>query len=130
MDEGVRIDKYLWAIRVFKTRSIAAEAIKKGRVMIDGQPVKNSRVVKVGMTINVKFPPITRSFKVLAISGKRMGAKLVPDFMKEVTTDDQIELMELTRMSNAMGRRKGLGRPTKKERRELDKLDEVDDWDF
>ncbi len=130
MDDGVRIDKYLWAIRVFKTRSIAAEAIKKGRVMISGQPVKNSRVVKVGMTIDVKFPPITRSFKVLAISGKRMGAKLVPDFMKEVTTDDQIELMELTRMANAMGRRKGLGRPTKKERRELDKLDEVDDWDF
>ncbi len=130
MDDGVRIDKYLWAIRVFKTRSIAAEAIKKGRVIISGQPVKNSRVVKVGMTIDVKFPPITRSFKVLAISGKRMGAKLVPDFMKEVTTDDQIELMELTRMANAMGRRKGLGRPTKKERRELDKLDEVDDWDF
>ncbi len=130
MEEGVRIDKYLWAIRVFKTRSIAAEAIKKGRVMIGGQQVKNSRVVKVGMTIDVKFPPITRSFKVLAISGKRMGAKLVPDFMKEVTTEDQIELMELTRMANAMGRRKGLGRPTKKERRELDKLDEVDDWDF
>ena len=131
MEEGVRIDKYLWAIRVFKTRSIAAEAIKKGRVMIGGQPVKNSRVVKVGMTIDVKFPPITRSFKVLAISGKRMGAKLVPDFMKEVTTEDQIELMELTRMANAMGRRKAIvGRPTKKERRELDKLDEVDDWDF
>ncbi len=130
MEEGVRIDKYLWAIRVFKTRSIAAEAIKKGRVMIDGLPVKNSRVVKVGMTIDVKFPPITRSFKILAISGKRMGAKLVPDFMKEVTSDDQIELLELTRMANAMGRRKGLGRPTKKDRRDLDKLDEIDDWDF
>ncbi|MCW3806522.1 RNA-binding S4 domain-containing protein [Plebeiibacterium marinum] len=130
MEDGVRIDKYLWAIRVFKTRSIATEAIKKGRVLIDGLPVKNSRVVKVGITIDVKFPPITRSFKVLAISGKRMGAKLVPDFMKEVTAEDQIELMELTRMANAMGRRKGLGRPTKKERRDLDKLDEIDDWDF
>ncbi len=130
MDEGVRIDKYLWAIRIFKTRSVAAEAIKKGRVLINGQPVKNSRTVKEGMTIDVKFPPIIRSFKVLAISGKRMGAKLVPDFMKEVTAEDQIELMELTRMANAMGRRKGLGRPTKKERRELDKFDEVDDWDF
>ncbi len=130
MEEGVRIDKYLWAIRIFKTRSVAAEAIKKGRVMIEGLPVKNSRVVKVGMTIDVRFPPIVRSFKVLAISGKRMGAKLVPDFMKEVTSDDQIELLELSRMANAMGRRKGLGRPTKKDRRDIDKLDEIDDWDF
>ncbi len=129
MEENVRIDKYLWAIRIFKTRSLAAEAIKKGRVLIDGLPVKNSRVVKEGITIDVKFPPITRSYKVLAISGKRMGAKLVPDFMKEVTTDDQLELFELTRLANAMGRRKGLGRPTKKDRREMDKL-EKDDWDF
>ncbi len=129
MDDSVRVDKYLWAIRVFKTRSVAAEAIKKGRVLIDGLPVKNSRMVKTGMTIDVKFPPITRSFKVLAISGKRMGAKLVPDFMKEVTTEDQIELSELTRLANAMGRRKGLGRPTKKDRRDLDRL-ETDDWDF
>ncbi len=129
MDDSVRVDKYLWAIRVFKTRSVAAEAIKKGRVLIDGLPVKNSRMVKIGMTIDVKFPPITRSFKVLAISGKRMGAKLVPDFMKEVTTEDQIELLELTRLANAMGRRKGLGRPTKKDRRDLDRL-ETDDWDF
>ncbi len=129
MDESVRVDKYLWAVRVFKTRSIAAEAIKKGRVLIDGLPVKNSRMVKVGMVIDVKFPPITRSYKVLAISGKRMGAKLVPDFMTEVTSDDQIELFELTKMANAMGRRKGLGRPTKKDRRDIDKM-EQDDWDF
>ncbi|GAF03510.1 RNA-binding S4 domain-containing protein [Saccharicrinis fermentans] len=130
MDESVRLDKYLWAVRVFKTRSIASEAIKKGRVLIGGQPVKNARLVKVGATIDVKFPPITRSFKVLAISGKRMGAKLVPEFMEEVTTDDQIELLELTRLANSMGRRKGLGRPTKKDRRDLEKMDEVDDWDF
>jgi len=129
MDDSVRVDKYLWAIRIFKTRSVAAEAIKKGRVLIGGLPVKNSRLVKVGIIIDVKFPPITRSFKVLAISGKRMGAKLVPDFMEEVTTEDQIELLELTRMANSMGRRKGLGRPTKKERRDLDNI-EVDDWDF
>ncbi|WP_075603501.1 RNA-binding S4 domain-containing protein [Saccharicrinis aurantiacus] len=128
-DSGIRIDKYLWAIRVFKTRSVAAEAIKKGRVLIGGLPVKNSRIVKVGLVIDVKFPPITRSFKVLALSGKRMGAKLVPDFMKEVTTDEQLEIMEMTRLTNAMGRRKGLGRPTKKDRRDIDKM-EVDDWDF
>jgi len=129
MEDAIRVDKYLWAIRVFKTRSVAAEAIKKGRVLIDGMSVKNSRLVKIGLTIDVKFPPITRSFKVLAVSGKRMGAKLVPDFMQEVTAADQIELLELTRMANSMGRRKGLGRPTKKERRDLDGV-EVDEWDF
>lgn len=129
MEDSVRVDKYLWAIRVFKTRSVASEAINKGRVLIGGLPVKNSRLVKAGLTIDVKFPPITRSFKVLAITGKRMGAKLVPDFMEEVTAEDQIELMELTRMANAMGRKKGLGRPTKKDRRDLDNMD-VDDWDF
>ncbi|MGQ1785502.1 MULTISPECIES: RNA-binding S4 domain-containing protein [unclassified Saccharicrinis] len=130
MDESVRVDKYLWAVRVFKTRSVAAEAIKKGRVLIGGLPVKNSRLVKVGIVIDVKFPPITRSFKVLTITGKRMGAKLVPDFMEEVTAKDQIELLELTRLANSMGRRKGLGRPTKKDRRDLDKMEEEDDWDF
>lgn len=130
MDDSVRVDKYLWAIRIFKTRSVATEAIKKGRVLINGLPVKNSRLVKIGITIDVKFPPITRSFKVLAISGKRMGAKLVPDFTKEVTTEDQIELMELTRLTNSMGRSKGLGRPTKKDRRDIDKFEETDNWDF
>ncbi len=129
MDEGIRVDKYLWAVRIFKTRSLAAEAIKKGRVSVDGMQVKNSRQVKIGMVIDVKFPPATRSFKVLEISGKRMGAKLVPDFMLEVTTDEQLELIELTRLSNSMGRRKGLGRPTKKDRRDLDRI-ELDDWDF
>ncbi len=133
MDESVRVDKYLWSIRIFKTRSVAAEAIKKGRVLIGGLPVKNSRLVKIGLTIDVRFPPITRSFKVLAISGKRMGAKLVPDFMEEVTAEDQIELLEITRLANSMGRSKGLGRPTKKDRRDMDKMDDVDetdDWDF
>ncbi len=129
-DSDIRIDKYLWAIRIFKTRSIAAEAIKKGRVSIDGQTVKTSRTIKVGQVIDIKFPPVTRSFKVLALSGKRMGAKLVPDFMTEVTTPEQMELIEIQKLSFAMGRRKGLGRPTKKDRRELDKWEEQDDWDF
>lgn len=130
MDDTVRVDKYLWAIRIFKTRSIAAEAIKKGRVLIDGQTVKTSRTVKAGITIEVKTPPITRSYKVLAITGKRLGAKLVPDFMTEVTSPEQLETLELTRLANAMGRSKGLGRPTKKDRRDMDKMEETDDWDF
>lgn len=130
MDETVRIDKYLWSIRIFKTRGIAAEAIKKGRVLIEGQTVKTSRVVKAGITIDVKTPPITRSYKVLAITGKRLGAKLVVDFMTEVTTPEQLEILELARLADSMGRPKGLGRPTKKDRREMDKIQEADDWDF
>lgn len=130
MDDTVRIDKYLWAIRIFKTRGLAAEAIKKGRVLIEGQTVKTSRIVKAGITIDVKMPPITRSYKVLAITGKRMAAKLVPDFMTEVTTAEQLETLELTRLANAMGRQKGLGRPTKKDRRDMNKMEEADDWDF
>ena len=130
MEGAVRIDKYLWAIRIFKTRSVAAEAIKKGRVLMEGLPVKSSRMISVDMVIDVKFPPVTRSFKVLKIAGKRMGAKLVPDFMMEVTTEDQIELIEMTRLAHSMGRSKGTGRPTKKDRRDLDQMEEIDDWDF
>ncbi|TAJ13424.1 RNA-binding S4 domain-containing protein [Marinilabiliaceae bacterium JC017] len=124
--ESVRIDKYLWAIRLFKTRSLAAEACKKGRVAIKGQPAKSSRTVKIGDIIDVRIPPITRKFHVLNLSEKRMGAKLTPDFIEEITPDDQIELLEMTRLANSMGRRRGLGRPTKKDRRDLDKLsDEI-----
>lgn len=121
MDEQIRIDKWLWAVRVFKTRGLASEAIKKGNVSINGQNVKPSRSVKIGETIDVRMNPIVRSYKVLALSGKRMGAKLVPDFMKEVTAQSQLDLLEMQRLQYYK-RDKGAGRPTKKERRELDNL--------
>ena len=120
--ENVRIDKFLWAVRLFKTRSIAAEACKKGRVQINGTTVKSSRTVKTGDTIDVKTPPITRTYKVLAVAEKRMGAKLVPGFLKDITPEDQIEILELTRLAYNQGRRKGLGRPTKKDRRDIERL--------
>jgi ribosome-associated heat shock protein Hsp15 len=120
--ENVRIDKFLWAVRLFKTRSIAAEACKKGRVQINGIAVKSSRTVKEGDTIDVKTPPITRTYKVLAVAEKRMGAKLVPDFIKDITPEDQIEILEMTRLAYSQGRRKGLGRPTKKDRRDIERL--------
>jgi ribosome-associated heat shock protein Hsp15 len=119
---NVRIDKFLWAVRLFKTRSIAAEACKKGRVQINGTTVKSSRTVKTGDTIDVKTPPITRTYKVLAVAEKRMGAKLVPGFLKDITPEDQIEILELTRLAYNQGRRKGLGRPTKKDRRDIERL--------
>lgn len=127
--ESVRIDKFMWAVRLFKTRSISAEACKKNRVSIGGQFVKSSRVVKVGDVIEVRVPPITRSYQILALAEKRMGAKLVPDFIKDVTSADQLEMLELAKMAHNMGRPRGLGRPTKKDRRDLDRLQE-NDWDF
>ena len=120
--DSVRIDKFLWAVRLFKTRSIAAEACKKGRVMLDGVNVKASRMIKRGDTISIKTPPIAREYKVLDISEKRMGAKLTPDFIKETTTPDQLEILELTRLTNSQGRQRGLGRPTKKDRRDIERL--------
>jgi len=118
--EQVRIDKFLWAVRIFKTRSVAADAIKKGRIMIGGTQVKSSRNVKVGEVIQVKTSPAIRSFEIIQLAQNRMGAKLVPEHIKEVTPKDQLEIIELQRLASTMNRRKGLGRPTKKERRDID----------
>ena len=122
MTTEVRIDKWLWAVRLFKTRSLAAEACKKGKVLVKGSPAKPSRNIKIGDIIQVKRPPVLYSFEVLALSENRMNAKLVPDFMRNVTTPDQLELIELGKLAGNMGRAKGTGRPTKKERRDLDQF--------
>lgn len=124
----VRIDKWLWAVRIFKTRTVAAEACKKNRIHIQNVPVKPSRVVRAGDVIQVRKPPITYSFKVLELSDKRMGAKLVPQFMENVTTPDQYEILELNKISGFIDRQRGTGRPTKKERRDIDEF--ADSFDF
>ena len=133
MDE-VRIDKWMWATRIFKTRTIAADACKKNRVMIGGVNMKPSRMVKVGDVIQVRKPPITYSFEVLALTDRRMGVKLVPNYLKNVTTPDQYEILEMNKISGFVNRAKGLGRPTKKDRRELEQFTEPDfssdDFDF
>jgi len=120
MKNEARIDKWLWAMRLFKTRTIAAEACKKGRVMVQQVAAKPSRNIKVGDVIQVKRPPVTYSFKVLTLTENRLGAKLVPEYMENVTTADQLELLELSKVSGYMGRDRGTGRPTKKDRRDLD----------
>jgi len=127
MDE-VRIDKWLWAVRIFKTRTIATEAIKKGRVMVGNVAVKPSRMIRVGDVVQVRKPPVTFSFKVLALSDKRMGAKLVPQFMENITPPDQYELLELNKISGFVDRQRGTGRPTKKDRRDLEQF--TDQFDF
>ena len=117
---SARIDKWLWAVRIYKTRSIAAEACKKGRVMLNGSQAKPAHTVKEGDVVSVKKLPITWSFKVLQAIEKRVGAKLVPSMMENVTAPDQLELLEVSKINGFINRAKGTGRPTKKERRELD----------
>ncbi|MDD3789654.1 MAG: RNA-binding S4 domain-containing protein [Petrimonas sp.] len=128
MDQ-VRIDKWLWAVRIFKTRSIASEACKKGRVMVGGVSVKPSREIRVGDVVQVKKPPVTFSFKVRDLSDKRMGAKLVPQFMENVTPPDQYEILELNKISGFVDRQRGTGRPTKKDRRDLEQFTDAFDFD-
>ena len=119
MAEQARIDKWLWAARIFKTRSLAAEACKNGRVTIGNVNVKPSHMVKVGETVSVRKPPITYSFKILQTIEQRVGAKLIPEIYENVTTPDQYELLEMNRISGFVDRARGTGRPTKKERRAL-----------
>ena len=109
-----RIDKWLWAARIFKTRSIASDACKNGRVAVNGVNVKPSRMVKEGDTISVRKPPVTYSFKILKPIEQRVGAKLLPE------PQDQYELLEMNRISGFVDRARGTGRPTKKDRRQMD----------
>lgn len=129
MEEAVRIDKWLWAVRIFKTRTIAAEACKKGRVLIDNNSVKPSRMIRIGEVVQVRKPPVTYSFKVLAIAQKRMGAKLVHNFMENVTPAEEYEVLEMNKLSGFIDRQRGTGRPTKKERRDLEDFTERLDFD-
>ena len=115
-----RLDKWLWAARIFKTRSIAADACKNGRITMEGVKQKASKMIKEGDIIEVRKPPITYSFKVLKAIQNRVGAKIVPKVMENVTAKEQLELLEMNRISGFVGRARGTGRPTKKERRELD----------
>ena len=138
MGEVARIDKWLWASRIFKTRSIAADACKNGRVTIGGVNVKPSHMVKAGEVVSVRKPPVTYSFKILKPIEQRVGAKLLPEIYENVTPADQYELLEMNRISGFVNRARGLGRPTKKDRRAMDAfvgpslegdfLD--DDWDL
>ena len=137
MKTEVRIDKWLWAVRLFKTRTLAAEACKKGKIYIQSIQVKPSRNIKVGDTIAIKRNGIIFSFQVVALSENRMNAKLVPEFMKNVTTPDQLELYELAKLSGDSGRARGMGRPTKKDRRDIDQFtdpntedEDEEEWDF
>ena len=131
MNAQARIDKWLWAVRIYKTRSIAAEACKKGHIMVRDKAVKPSFLVRVGDIVQVKKSPITYSFKVLQCAENRVGAKLVPELMENVTPAEQYEALEMSRISGFVDRARGTGRPTKKERRSMDTfIDSAADFGF
>lgn len=136
MSEQARIDKWLWAVRIYKTRSIAAEACKKGHISIGERSVKPAHLVKVGDIVKVKKSPITYSFRVLKVAENRVGAKLVPELMENITPQEQYEILEMSKISGFTDRMRGTGRPTKKERREIDRFSEevydidIEEFDF
>lgn len=118
----VRVDKYLWAMRIYKTRSIATDACKCGRVKMNGIEVKPSRMFHVGDVFSVRKGPITYTYRILQLWGNRLGAKMVPEYLQDITPKEQLELLELARFAAQSGRDRGTGRPTKKDRREIEQF--------
>ncbi|MBO4444768.1 MAG: RNA-binding S4 domain-containing protein [Bacteroidaceae bacterium] len=117
-----RIDKWLWAVRLYKTRSMATDACRKGQITMNGLTVKPSKVIKEGDIISVRKPPVTYTFKVLQAIENRVGAKLVPEMLENLTPKEQYDILEMNRISGFVNRARGTGRPTKKDRRELDEF--------
>ncbi len=120
--DTIRIDKWLWAVRLFKTRSQAAEACKGGKVKIGGQSAKASREVKVDEIIEIQLQHIKRKVKVIKVVKNRVAAKLVPDLLQDLTPTEEYEKLEMMRFLNTEKRDRGIGRPTKKDRRTISKL--------
>lgn len=120
--DGVRIDKWLWAVRIFKTRSQAAAACKGGKVKIDGQNVKASREVKEGEEISVSLTVFTKTVRIKALLYNRVGAKLVENYMEDLTPQEEYDKQKLKQALNSEYRLRGEGRPTKKERRIIERL--------
>ena len=120
--DSVRIDKWLWAIRVFKTRTLATEACKGGRVKMDGQNVKASREIKEGDVIDIQQGIIKKTFRVKVAAKNRVSAKLVPDLAEDLTPPEELEKQQMLRQLNHEKRDRGVGRPTKRDRRDIDSL--------
>jgi ribosome-associated heat shock protein Hsp15 len=118
----IRVDKFLWSVRLFKTRSIASDECRKGRILINNIQVKPSRIVMKGEIIVVKKPPVVYSFRVLEPIENRVSAKLVDSFIEDLTPEEEKEKLNIRLSSGLVFRDKGSGRPTKKERREIDRL--------
>ena len=122
MDEPIRIDKFLWSVRVYATRSLATEECKKGRITIGGVTVKAARVVKAGDVILVRKNPVTYSYRVLELLGKRVGAKLVAQYVEDITPPEELQKLDDTNGGALFSRDRGAGRPTKKDRRDIGRV--------
>lgn len=119
----LRIDKYLWAVRLYKTRSIATDAVKKGKVLLNDEKIKASKIIEIDDEISVSRPPIQNRYKVIALIKNRVGAKLVTDYLKDITPQSELDKLEEIKMSKVeYYRPKGTGRPTKRDRRLLDEI--------
>jgi ribosome-associated heat shock protein Hsp15 len=120
-EESTRIDKWLWAVRIYKTRSQASEACKKGRVIVNGIQVKPSRIIKAGETVFIRKPPIVYTYKVKGLLQRRQSAKVAREYYEDLTSVEELNKLKINEKL-FFSRAKGSGRPTKKERRILDKL--------
>lgn len=123
MISDIRIDKFVWAVRLYKTRSVGAEAVKTGQVLLNDNPVKPAQIVVIGDVLKVKRNPIWRKYRVKELLKNRVGAKLIDQYIQDVTDPEEIEKLEMMKLMPGYDRKKGAGRPTKKERRDIDKLD-------
>lgn len=123
MEEG-RLDKWLWAVRIFKTRSIAIDFCKKNRISVNGNVAKPAKMIKKGDKISVRKPPIEYTFEVIEPIQHRVGAKFISEYVNNITDDSQYELIQMQKLSGFIDRAKGSGRPTKKDRRELEQFQE------
>jgi ribosome-associated heat shock protein Hsp15 len=127
-ENRVRIDKWLWAVRLFKTRALAADACDRNCVFINDKPVKASRLVRPGIRLQIKRAGFTRTIEVVHLTGKRLSAKLVPDYYRDLTPKEEVESFKARIARAAAYREPGAGRPTKKERRDMDDfISAVDD---
>ncbi len=121
-NKTIRIDKFLWSVRIYKTRSIASDECRKGRIIINDIQVKPSRAVLKNEIITVKKPPVIYSYRVIEPIGNRVSAKLVEQFIKDLTTDEEKTKLNIRQATGIVYRDKGTGRPTKKERRQIDRI--------
>jgi ribosome-associated heat shock protein Hsp15 len=121
-DNSLRIDKFLWAVRIYKTRSLATEACSGGKVKIEGNSIKPSRHVKIGEVFTVTQRFINRTYRVLALLEKRVSAKIVSQYIEDLTPQEEIDKLKMERFTSYVQRYKGTGRPTKKERRLIEKF--------
>ena len=118
----VRIDKWLWAVRIFKTRNQATTACKKGKILIKNKPVKPSRIIDIDDIVVIKKLPVVYTYRVKELLEKRVAARQVNQYIEDLTSDEELKKLKIRQVQNFIIREKGMGRPTKKERRTLDRL--------